>query len=674
MRNPFRDGVFPEVARQLSRGFGGDELAVVQAVVEEHRRRLRLQDVPGGRYDPVAPYDWDSVLADVARARGIEPLAEKMASMVERYARRGGFVSLMHPTAREALRLLRARGHDLAAVTNGLWAYQRPVLEALGLGAAFERVSAPDLTGTAKPEPRAFYVVCDGRRAPDAVHVGDDLLYDVAAARRAGLRAIWVVPPRLAREEALRRAPPWERPAMLAEMEEWRQEVQRGLERRARADGALVPYCLPDAAVLHVGEVPAVVEHWDSPAGATSPGVGEGWQVPILPLQDLGRALVDWFERSRRPLPWRRSRDPYRVLVSEFMLQQTRVGTVTDYFERFMARFPDIHSLARASEEAVLQAWQGLGYYRRARLLREAARRIVEGYGGQIPDDPAELRRLPGIGPYMAAAVASIAYGRPEPAIDANAGRVLSRLLMMWEDFRRPRVARELAAWARSAIPPGRAGDFVQGLMELGSRICRRPPRCPQCPVQSWCATWAYGLADELPPRRVRPHPREVPVAVAWVRDPHGRLLLVRRQPDGLLGGLWGPPAVEIAEGSAWEEAVREAVRTQTGVEVEVLGEVGEFRWEFSHRSWRIRVFAARPAGLWQDGQGETPGTGGSRAARPSAQGQEHAEAAEERPAYPASARWADERELATLPMPSAFRRMLQLAGTAGQGRRGVGP
>lgn len=666
MRNPFRDGVFPEVARELSPGFGGDVQAAMQAVVGEYRRRLRLQDIPGVAYDPVAPYHWDSVIAAVARARGIEPPGETVASKVERYARKGGFVSLMHPTAREALRMIRARGHELVTVTNGLWAYQRPVLEALGLAGVFGRVSAPDRTGTAKPDPRAFYAACGSLRAADAAHVGDDLLYDVGAAKRAGLRAIWVIPPRLARDTALRQAPPWERPAVLQRMEAWAQEIHRELERRARADLALVPHCLPDAAVLHVGEVPAVLERWQSHGHADGDGATRGWRPPVLPLQDMGEALVEWFARAHRDLPWRRSRDPYRVLVSEFMLQQTRVQTAVAYFERFVERFPDLQSLAEAGEEAVLEAWQGLGYYRRARFLHETARLIVQRYGGRIPDEPSELRKLPGIGPYMAAAVASIAYGRPEPAIDGNAGRVLSRLLLVREDFRRASVARELAAWARAAIPDGRAADFVQGLMELGSRICRSRPRCDRCPVQSWCATWAYGLADEIPPRRASARPEAVPVAVAWVRDPQGRLLLVRREPGGLLGGLWGPPAIENAEGTAWGEAAREAARTQAGVDVEVLGELGRVRWTFSHRTWMMRVFAARPTGPWPDGKGPATEAGGAGDGSLPAQRQQALEAAEPQAPYAPKARWADAREISSLPMASAFRRILRLPGAAG--------
>lgn len=714
MRNPFRDGVFPELAAAMAPAFGGEARRALEAIIDEYYRRLHAarqaeesgHDAPPSRSLAVSAYDWDSIVAEVARSRGLEDIPpEPIAAMVRRYAFKGGYISFEHPTVPEALAVLRGQGHRLLVVTNGLWAYQEPVLEALGILPLFERAMAPDLSGTAKPDPGAFYAAVGGVRAPEAVHVGDDLLYDVAGARRAGLRAIWVIPPRLSRMADLTWRAPWERPAYLAESETWHAELERALERRPPVDRALVQWAVPDAAVVHVGEVPAVIEHWQtqrprhavainrrsaqrSPNAASDPsGIGPGqrasptrrlrrWEPPVIPLPLVGEALVRWFASSQRQLPWRQRRDPYAVLVSEFMLQQTQVATVVPYFERFMARFPTVGALAAASLDEVLEVWQGLGYYRRARYLHEAARTVVQRYGGRIPDDPGELRKLPGVGPYMAGAIASIAYGRPEPAIDGNATRVLSRLLLWWEPPG-TRTARRLAEWARGMIPAGRAGELTQGLMELGSRICRpTQPLCGQCPVQRFCSAWAYRLYDELPVRRVSaPVPVEM-VAVAVVVDGAGQVLLVRREKDGLLGSLWALPAATVRDGEAWEEAARRAVAEQARVTGQVVRELGETAHVFSHRRWQIRAFLMHPVGQTAPLKVETV-------------------AAEPRPAYdagarrgggrspgvadlrgPSDVRWVPPEAIAAVPMGRAFRRVLELAGAfeAGAAMRRAAP
>ncbi|MCY3612853.1 MAG: A/G-specific adenine glycosylase [Gemmatimonadetes bacterium] len=254
-------------------------------------------------------------------------------------------------------------------------------------------------------------------------------------------------------------------------------------------------------------------------------------------------SLLAHFDRNRRDLPWRRDRTPYRVVVSEFMLQQTRVETVIPYYRRWLARFPDWPSLADASDDEVLLAWKGLGYYGRARNLHRTAQMVCERFGGRLPEDPRELRSLPGVGEYTAGAVASIAFGQTVPAVDGNVRRVLSRLL----DVGDPLPAR-LRDEATRLIDPDRPGDFNEALMELGATICTpRSPRCGACPVGEQCGALAAGTVAERPLRSERRRVRwvEYPVAVVVAEaggDP--RTLLVKRPPTGLLAGMWEFPAL----------------------------------------------------------------------------------------------------------------------------------
>ncbi|NLG67984.1 MAG: A/G-specific adenine glycosylase, partial [Firmicutes bacterium] len=369
--------------------------------------------------------------------------------------------------------------------------------------------------------------------------------------------------------------------------------------------------------------------------------------VPVLPLRQAGEALVSWFARAQRPLPWRQAGDPYAVLVSEFMLQQTQVATVVPYFQRFLARFPSLESLARARLDDVLAIWQGLGYYRRARHLHATARLVLQRHGGRIPDDPAVLRTLPGVGPYMAGAIASIAYGRPEPAMDGNAMRVLSRLRLEGA----PPVqaaARRRGQWARAMIPEGRAADFTQGLMELGSTICRpTQPLCGTCPVQRFCSAWAYRIQEELPVRRAgSPVPIER-VAAAVVVDGAGRVLLVRREEGRLLGSLWALPSVTLRDGESPEEAARRAAAEQAGVEAVVVRPRGETSHAFSHRQWRLQGYLMRPA--------QEAGTSAAEPAAPYGS-----------PGDGERVRWVAPDALPDVPVGRAFRRVLQLVALQG--------
>jgi len=249
-----------------------------------------------------------------------------------------------------------------------------------------------------------------------------------------------------------------------------------------------------------------------------------------------------YYDEERRELPWRGEDDPYRIWVSEVMLQQTRVETVIPYYNRWIERFPDVESLARASQEEVLQAWKGLGYYRRARNLHRAAREVRERWDGALPGSPDELRELPGVGEYTAGAVASIAFGVAASAVDGNARRVLSRLL----DLADPGAA-ELRRRAGELLDPERPGAFNQALMELGARICTpRRPACDACPLEEECLARERGTVEERPVPAPRTPVREVEVAVAVAVDGGGRVLLRRRPDSGLLGGMWEFPGTEL--------------------------------------------------------------------------------------------------------------------------------
>ena len=256
---------------------------------------------------------------------------------------------------------------------------------------------------------------------------------------------------------------------------------------------------------------------------------------------EVRAALLDHYDSHRRDLPWRGETDPYRVLVSEVMLQQTRVETVLKYYEPWLERFPDIEALASADIDDVLKAWEGLGYYRRARSLHSAARVVRDRPAEGFPATYAALRELPGVGEYTAGAVASIAFGEPVPAVDGNVRRVLARL------FEEPApTAPWLRETAAELVDPDRPGDWNQALMELGATICvPGRPRCPDCPIEGWCAARATGTQELNPVTLRRTPPREVTFLLA-VLETEGRVMLVQRPNHGLLAGMWAFPEREM--------------------------------------------------------------------------------------------------------------------------------
>jgi A/G-specific adenine glycosylase len=300
----------------------------------------------------------------------------------------------------------------------------------------------------------------------------------------------------------------------------------------------------------------------------------------------LRQQLLAWFEANRRPLPWRRDRDPYRIWVSEVMLQQTQVVTVIPFFERFLRAFPSIADLAAADKDAVLRLWEGLGYYRRACHLHEAAQRLVADHGGRIPDDPACLQALPGFGRYTRNAVLSQAFDRRLPILEANSQRVLARLYGVTDDPRRGPQRAYLWEKARRLLPMRRVGDFNQALMELGALVCLPvTPRCSACPIASCCEARQRGLQDQIPPVR-----RQAPIVaveeaalVVWKKR---RVLLVQRPTPGQWAGLWEFPHGPKEPAESLEEAALRCVRDRTGIDADVKHELMTIR----HGITRYRI------------------------------------------------------------------------------------
>ena len=307
------------------------------------------------------------------------------------------------------------------------------------------------------------------------------------------------------------------------------------------------------------------------------------------------RGLLRWYRRHARELPWRKdSPDPYRVWVSEVMLQQTRVETVRPYFRRFLRLFPNVRSLASAPAARVLKAWEGLGYYSRARNLHRGAKHVVHQCGGVLPGSAEELLRIPGIGRYTAGAIASIAFGRREPVLDGNVVRVLCRLFRVGGDPRRASVREGLWLLAERLLPKAGAGEFNQAVMDLGATVCvPSPPRCEACPVERVCEARRRGMERRLPrrpPRRTLPH-QTIVAGVIWKR---GRVLIGRRRPEGLLGGLWEFPGGKVRPGESLPAALRREIREEAGIEAEVQAPLVTVRHAYSHFRITMHVFECR--------------------------------------------------------------------------------
>ncbi|MBK6809652.1 MAG: A/G-specific adenine glycosylase [Sandaracinaceae bacterium] len=313
----------------------------------------------------------------------------------------------------------------------------------------------------------------------------------------------------------------------------------------------------------------------------------------------LRAALLSWYDRAKRRLPWREhAHDPYAVWVSEVMLQQTRVDTVLPYYQRFLSRFPSLEALALASEDEVLAAWSGLGYYRRARMLHQGVREVVARYGGAVPRDPEARLSLPGVGRYTAGALGSVCFGLEEPIVDGNVARILTRLFGITSAL--PDRVTQVRLWdlAEQLVVGERPGDFNQAMMELGALVCTvKSPGCDACPARDLCVARQQGIAHELPriPRKAPPRPTSL-VAVVATR---GAEVALVRGDDSLFGGLYGLPMapLESSEAHAPLHAAANGALMVAGISARVSSEpVGEVQHILSHRRLRVIVFTATHA------------------------------------------------------------------------------
>lgn len=304
--------------------------------------------------------------------------------------------------------------------------------------------------------------------------------------------------------------------------------------------------------------------------------------------------LLDWYSKHARPLPWRRKPKPYAVWVSEIMLQQTRVETVIPYFERWMERFPDLKALAEAPLQAVLTAWEGLGYYSRARNLHEAAKIVMTEFSGQIPEQPVELAQLPGIGRYTAGAIASIAFGVDAPALDGNIRRVLARVFDVSEPARSPAGEARLWGLARDHLPVGKAGDYNQALMDLGAQICTsRNPACPNCPLAGICLANLRGVQLQRPAPLKRPRPPHYTVTAAVICH-EGQMLIAQRPADKLLGGLWEFPGGKLLPDENLIDCLKREICEELGSKIEVGDLLGVYRHAYTHFKVTLHAFHCR--------------------------------------------------------------------------------
>jgi A/G-specific adenine glycosylase len=308
---------------------------------------------------------------------------------------------------------------------------------------------------------------------------------------------------------------------------------------------------------------------------------------------DFFAALMAWFDREDHTMPWRTDApDPYHVWLSEVMLQQTQIETVIPYFHRFLDAFPDVHALANAPLDDVLKLWEGLGYYSRARNLHKTARLISVDMGGRFPDTVDGLRKLPGVGPYTAGAVASIAFNRPAPVLDGNVIRVFSRLLDLPDDVTKSTTVKRLWQIATERMPTERPGDYNQALMDLGKHICKpRNPACHRCPVQDHCLAYANGTQEERPVKKKKAPTPHYDVAAGVIHGADGRLLIAQRPLDGLLGGLWEFPGGKQEPGETLQETVRRELAEELGIEVEVGELLTVVKHAYSHFRITLHVF-----------------------------------------------------------------------------------
>lgn len=317
----------------------------------------------------------------------------------------------------------------------------------------------------------------------------------------------------------------------------------------------------------------------------------------------FGRLLLQWYAIHAREMPWRGKTDPYAIWVSEIMLQQTQVNTVIPYYDNWMQKFPTVQKLAQADEHEVLNAWEGLGYYSRARNMLKTARLVCEKYQGKFPSTAIELCKLPGIGRYTAAAISSIAYGADEAVLDGNVKRVLARAFEFSEAVNTPEGEKKLWVLAAELLPRGKASAYNQAVMDLGATICTpKTPDCVNCPVNTICTSYANNQQGQYPVMREKQPVPHIDVAAAIIRQ-NGLVLIARRPSKGLLGGLWEFPGGKLEAGENHADALVREIREELGVDVLPLEKFGVYRHAYTHfkvtlQAWFADLKGQQPVAL----------------------------------------------------------------------------
>ena len=326
-----------------------------------------------------------------------------------------------------------------------------------------------------------------------------------------------------------------------------------------------------------------------------NPLQAEKWYTSFIVITDnlkakLQRQLFGWYKENARDLPWRRTKDPYAIWVSEIMLQQTRVETVIPYFQRWLAEFPSIKFLADTEEDQVLKAWEGLGYYSRARNLHAAARLVVDNHEGELPADKAALLELPGIGRYTAGAILSIAFDQPAPILDGNLRRVFTRVFNIQTPIQITATEKVLWEIAAELVPSSNPGDFNQSLMELGALICQpKNPHCGHCPLADDCQSRQLGNQEQLPVRKGKSPLPHLQVTAAVINR-EGLVLLAKRPPGGLLGGMWEFPGGKQEENETLPETLTREIKEELNLEVEIGSQLGKYHHAYTH--YKVTLYA----------------------------------------------------------------------------------
>ncbi len=392
----------------------------------------------------------------------------------------------------------------------------------------------------------------------------------------------------------------------------------------------------------------------------------------------LVQALLDWFAVHMRPLPWRRDYDPYQVWISEIMLQQTQMERGVAYFERWMRQFPTVADVAAAELEEVLKAWEGLGYYSRVRNLHAAAKKIVAVHGGAFPMDTDAIRALPGVGPYTAGAIASIAFNRAVPAVDANVERVFSRLFDIDAPVKSTAAADFIVHMAAGLMPEGRAREWNQALMELGALVCGKKPRCEICPLIRFCRAFALGIAHERPVPGRKVHYSALQIACG-VLVHRGRLFIQKRLDSGVWAGFWEFPGGRIEEGESPEEAAVREYCEETEFAVRVIRPLGVVRHAYTRYRIAMHCFLCAIDGkgaeglAWAASSGKKTGGNVPLSCLPAAGAQGAAgngQTGTEQGGFPAPVlhaateyRWACMDDLARYTFPAGHRKLLESFG-----------